>query len=416
MVEFGGWEMPVFYQTGIVTEHLATRKEAGLFDVSHMGRFRLAGRGALGFLQHVLTNNAQALDEGMAQYTIIPNEQGGAVDDAYLYRFVEDEYLLVVNAANREKDWAHFQECLPGFSDVELTDCTSDLVMLALQGPKARDILYPLVESGLLPEPMRNYLGIVNVSGARVMAGRTGYTGEPLCFEMFTEAEQGPKLWDLLAARGACPAGLGARDTLRLEAALPLYGHELGLDPEEREIPILASPLARFAVSFSPLKGDFIGREALVRQHRALGRIIARDYSLKSDLPRMVKPFAMQGRGVGPGRAPVFRDDKAVGWVTSGTTVPRWVFQGEGLDSEITDEHKIRAIGLALIDSDIIEEDIPGDRDSQEENIGGGGALPTCGARRRPTPGPSSMAWNWKPLPPCPAMNRPGAAGCWQRL
>ena len=126
MVEFGGWEMPVFYPTGIVEEHLATRKSAGLFDVSHMGRFIIRGAGALAFLQHVLTNNAEAIDPRItgAQYTLIPNERGGAVDDAYLYRFVKDEYLLVVNAANREKDWAHLQGHLNDFKDVELVDRT----------------------------------------------------------------------------------------------------------------------------------------------------------------------------------------------------------------------------------------------------------------------------------------------------
>ncbi|MFH1243672.1 MAG: glycine cleavage system protein T, partial [Pseudomonadota bacterium] len=134
MAEFGGWEMPIFYPAGIVEEHLATRKKAGLFDVSHMGRFILKGKGALRFLQHVLSNNAEALDIRVtgAQYTIIPNETGGAVDDVYLYRFVEKEYLLVVNAANREKDWNHFQGLIKGFEDVELLDHSQEIAMLSL--------------------------------------------------------------------------------------------------------------------------------------------------------------------------------------------------------------------------------------------------------------------------------------------
>src|SRR5664279_5504321 len=139
MVDFGGWEMPVQYPSGIIAEHLATRGGAGLFDVSHMGRFVVRGPAALDFLQQVLTNNAAALDPLQAQYTIVPTATGGAVDDAYLYRFVESEYLLVVNAANRIKDWAHFHDYLEGSPNVEITDDTGEIAMLALQGRTSRD-------------------------------------------------------------------------------------------------------------------------------------------------------------------------------------------------------------------------------------------------------------------------------------
>ena len=158
MVDFGGWDMPVQYPTGIIAEHLATRSGAGLFDVSHMGRFVLRGPGAVPFFQHALTNNAEALDPLQAQYTIVPTPSGGAVDDAYLYRFVESEYLLVVNASNRVKDWEHFEEHIRGFPDVELTDETGEIAMLALQGKAARDILAGLIVAGSLPEPRRNEL------------------------------------------------------------------------------------------------------------------------------------------------------------------------------------------------------------------------------------------------------------------
>lgn len=142
MVGFGGWEMPVLYPTGIVDEHLSTRKGAGLFDVSHMGRFIVRGPDVIPFLQHVLTNNAEALDSRNrgAQYTLIPNERGGAVDDAYLYRFQPDEFLLVVNAANKEKDWGHLKNLAAGF-DVHLADRTREMAMLSLQGPASRRIL-----------------------------------------------------------------------------------------------------------------------------------------------------------------------------------------------------------------------------------------------------------------------------------
>ena len=359
MVEFGGWEMPVLYPTGIVQEHLATRKGAGLFDVSHMGRFIFRGTGAVKFLQYVLTNNAEALDCKMigAQYTLIPNETGGAVDDAYLYHFTEDEYLLVVNAANRHKDWEYLHPFLKDFDDVELIDRTEEIVMLALQGPMSRNLLGEIIQSGPLPEPMRNAVTTVTISDVNVMVARTGYTGEPLCFELFARQEDGPMLFDQLVAKGATPVGLGARDTLRLEAGLPLYGHELGEDPEGNEIPMMAFPLVKSAVSFSPLKGEFVGRAALVRQFDALAKIIARDYSMIADLPRLIQPIAVAGRGIARAGARVFKGDKHVGYVTSGTMVPMWAIDGEGLASVQTDQQELRSICLAYIDSDIIEEE-----------------------------------------------------------
>jgi glycine cleavage system T protein len=278
MVDFGGWHMPVQYQSGILQEHLATRNQAGLFDVSHMGRFIISGPGALDFLQHVLSNNAAGLEVNESQYTMIPNKNGGAVDDAYLYRFFEDEYLLVVNASNRDKDWQHFQQVLEAFDGVQLTDKTAELAMISLQGPQAKAIMEGIIETGRLPEPMRNQLSTATIRGTQVLIARTGYTGEPLCFELFVTRADAVVLWDLLCERGAVPIGLGARDTLRLEAGLPLYGHELGLDPEGKEIPIFACPLARFAVSLSPLKAEFIGKAALTRQFEAFQKIVCGIY------------------------------------------------------------------------------------------------------------------------------------------
>jgi len=359
MVEFIGWDMPMFYSTGIVKEHLATRKHAGLFDVSHMGRFIIRGSGALKFLQHVLSNNAEALDirEMGAQYTFISNNTGGAVDDAYLYRFVEDEYLLVVNGVNREKDWNHLQALLNDFDNVELTDRTKEIAMLSLQGPKSREILEEIIQSGLLPEPTRNAVSIVTIFGVTVKVARTGYTGEPVCFELFTDTEDGPMLWDRIVEKGATPIGLGARDTLRLEANLPLYGHELGQDPEGKEIPIFACPLAKFAVSLSPLKGQFLGRAALAKQYEAFKKIVFRDYSLIRNLSRVIKPIAVAGRGVAREGARVFKGDKFVGYVTSGTMIPMWSVEGEGLESSQIDRHQLRSICLGYIDSDIVEDE-----------------------------------------------------------
>jgi aminomethyltransferase len=358
LVEFCGWEMPVQYPTGIITEHLQTRRGAGLFDVSHMGRFVISGADALPFLQHVLTNNAAALEAGEAQYTIIPDERGGAIDDAYLYRFFEDDYLLVVNASNRDKDWAHFQQEAAGFADLDLRDVGDDVAMLAVQGPGSRDVLARVLQSGHLPEPMRNELSVVKASDAEVWLARTGYTGEPLCFELFTASGDAERLWGDLVAAGATPVGLGARDTLRLEAGLPLYGHELGVDEDGEEIPVFAIPLARFAVSFSSLKGEFIGRQALARQQAALKRIVKRDYSLAADLPRLVQPVALIERGVARQGSPVMKDGKQVGVVTSGTSVPYWMVEGEGLHSRITDVRGMRSIALAYMDCDVVEDDL----------------------------------------------------------
>ena len=194
---------------------------------------------------------------------------------------------------------------------------------------------------------------------------RTGYTGEPVAFEVFTSAHDGPALWDALTGAGAVPVGLGARDTLRLEAGLPLYGHELGVDPEGREIPIFSCPLATFAVSFSPRKGDFIGRHALERQQKAYARILQRDYSLLDDLPQLTRPVAVTGRGIAREGAAVhaapaderFGDDARLGWVTSGTAVPYWGLEGEGLCSLQTEEHELRSIALASLDSRVLEDD-----------------------------------------------------------
>ena len=386
MVDFAGWEMPVQYSSGIVEEHLATRRHAGAFDVSHMGRFIISGRGAVPFLQHVLSNNCAGLDVGEAQYTIVPTETGGAVDDAYLYRFKRGEYLLVVNASNREKDWAHFQRYLtgeapgPAFGDVRLKDRSEDIVMISLQGPESRAIAARLLEAGALPDPMRNRLSIGRMAGAEVWIGRTGYTGEPVGFELFATRESGLALWDALLATGAAPVGLGARDTLRLEGGLPLYGHELGIDPDGDEIPIFAIQLAKLAVSFSPLKGGYVGREPLSAQQAAYKRIVRRDYSLLGDLPRMVQPVAVEGRGIARDGSEVFRGGhnvaadclapaqaaaltargvpgERIGWVTSGTMVPAWRIEGEGLAQHLVDEKELRPIALALVASDVIAED-----------------------------------------------------------
>ena len=369
MVEFGGWEMPVVYQKGIVEEHLSTRKNGGLFDVSHMGRFLIRGRGAIPFLQYVLTNNALALDPGMAQYTLIPNEEGGAVDDAYLYRVDEEgaseaTYLLVVNAANKEKDWDWLTGLKARFKEVDLKDESDAIGMVALQGPLAKKVLGKILVEGLspLPDPWRNRLRLCVIEGIRipVTVSRTGYTGEPICFELFSPAEKTVLVWEkiLSTGEGIVPVGLGARDTLRLEAGLPLYGHELGVDKEGKEIPILAAPSAKMAVSFSSAKGDFIGKEALRRQLEEMkARADRRPLPPRKDrvLSRVVVPIAVLGQGIARQGYEVYAGEKCVGHVTSGTMVPYWKYPEQGLLSMPSEERGMRPIALAYLDADLEE-------------------------------------------------------------
>lgn len=352
LVDFGGWEMPIQYPNGIVDEHIHTRIKSGIFDVSHMGRFIVSGKEAIAFLQHVLTNNVLALDLLQAQYTMIQNSNGGALDDAYLYRFYEDEFLLVVNAANAEKDWNHLNTEIK-FFDAKIVDRSAEIAMISLQGPDSKTVLKKLTGSENLSEPLKNALGILDYQGAPLLIARTGYTGEPLGFELFAKASQAPEIWEKLLELGAMAIGLGARDTLRLEAGLPLYGHELGLDHDGNEIPIFSCPLAKFAVSFAEVKGDYIGRAALAKQYLGFKKIMERNLSDLSELPRIVRPIAITGRGIARAGCKVFKAGKEVGVITSATMVPYLKAEGYGLDSKITDEKAMRAIGLALIDGDV---------------------------------------------------------------
>jgi len=358
LVDFGGWEMPIQYPDGILKEHMATRQYSGIFDVSHMGRLFFKGTDSLPFLQYVLSNNCMALEVGESQYTLIQNDDGGAIDDAYLYRFKEEEYLLVVNASNREKDLAHLTEIMKRYPDMEMCDKTLDMAMISLQGPTSKSIIEDIISDGsLLPEPARNHLSIVTIQGGEVLLARTGYTGEPIGFELFIENDKACNIWDILIKKGATPIGLGARDTLRLESALPLYGHELGRDHDGHEIPLFASKLSKFAVSFSELKDDFIGKAALLKQQSAFKRITDHDFSNIVDLPRMVMPVAITGKGIGREGHKVFARDKHVGYITSGTSVPYRPATANGLDGEFENTVKRRSIALALIDSDIMAGD-----------------------------------------------------------
>ncbi|HJN18719.1 MAG TPA: glycine cleavage system protein T, partial [Armatimonadota bacterium] len=356
MVEFAGWEMPLHYEIGILQEHLATRKFGGLFDVSHMGRFYVTGAGSVPFLQHVLSNNAESLQPygPHAQYTLIADERGGVIDDAYLYRVDHDEYLLIVNAGNRPADWDHLHHHATDFADVQLEDRTVATAMFACQGPLAGRIVESLIEGGCLPDPIRNRTSTAVLAGADVLIARTGYTGEPVGFELVLDAGRAAAVWSALheagQKSGMLAAGLGARDTLRLEAGLPLHGHELGLDLDDNPIPAFASPLAPIAVSFSPRKGDFIGREALALQFEQAQKLLMGRGEQTEVLPYQVRPLALVGRGVARRGDEVVIGEHRIGAVTSGTMAPYWEFAGEGAGMTITDESTRRCIALACVD------------------------------------------------------------------
>jgi len=343
MVDFAGWEMPVQYRSGIVAEHLATRRNAGLFDVSHMGRFRFRGAGAETALGRVLTNDPAALTPGRAHYTFIANERGGAEDDAYLYRLAADDFLLVVNASNRAHDFDWIGARLEG--DARLEDESEALAMIALQGPQSERMLEALVPPGSLPEDGRNRHAAARFEGENLLVARTGYTGERICFELFAEPGVIERLWTRLAAAGAAPVGLGARDSLRLQAGLPLYGHELGADPEGIEIPIFANALARIGVRRPGGAAQYAGRAALERQREAYERLRRGEAGAAPILPRLVAPVAVPG-GRRPLRAgqKVFHGDDHAGFVTSGTSVPTGLEDPSG-------RPEMRPIGLALVDS-----------------------------------------------------------------
>ncbi|MFW6205635.1 MAG: glycine cleavage system aminomethyltransferase GcvT [Gemmatimonadota bacterium] len=258
MVPFAGYSMPVQYPAGIVKEHQAVRSHAGLFDVSHMGEFEVRGPEALELVQHLLTNDASKLDVGQAQYTVLCQPDGTALDDCLLYRFA-DRYMVVVNAANLEKDRAWFEQHAAGF-DVTFVDRSRALALLALQGPEAPTILASLTETDL------DAIGFYRfaegqVGGADAVISRTGYTGED-GFELYLAADAAVPVWRALldagSGHGLLPAGLGARDSLRLEVGYILYGNDL----DERRTPLEAG--LGWVVKLG--KGHFIGRDAMIRQ------------------------------------------------------------------------------------------------------------------------------------------------------
>ena len=306
MVDFAGWSMPVQYGS-IVDEHHATRRSAGLFDVSHMGRLRFDGPGSAALLDRLLTRKVAGMGTGKIRYSLVCNERGGILDDVLVYHLQEQDgeryHLLVVNASNREKIAAWVKSHLQPSDDVRFSDRTTETAMIAVQGPAALRIVEPIVVANL--SGLGYYTGMeTTICGCPGIVSRTGYTGEDGC-ELIVPANAAQELWEEILVHGrdagAVAAGLGARDTLRLEAAMPLYGHELS-----EEIDPFTAGLA-FAVN---LEGrDFLGRSALVSAKN------------KPDRPVRVG-LELAGRRVPREHYAVIANSNRIGEVTSGTFSP----------------------------------------------------------------------------------------------
>lgn len=300
LVPFAGYLLPVQYQTGVIAEHMAVRKACGLFDVSHMGEITCTGPEALENLNGLLTNDFTDMKEGQARYSPMCNPGGGVVDDLIVYKIRDDSYLIVVNASNKDKDYAWMKAHETG--EARFMDISGEVAQIALQGPKAHEILRKVTKEEELPRKYYTAVFDSHAGGHACMVSKTGYTGED-GYELYVAADAAPAVWELLMEagkeEGLIPCGLGARDTLRLEASMPLYGHELddGITPLEAGL--------GFAVKLD--KEGFIGKEALERQ----GAPARKRVGLK-----------VTGRGIIREREDVYAGEKRVGQTTSGTHCP----------------------------------------------------------------------------------------------
>ena len=300
IVPFAGYLLPVQYPTGVITEHMAVREKAGLFDVSHMGEIVLSGPDALNNVQMLLTNNFDDMEDGQVRYSPMCNDKGGVVDDLIVYRIRSDCYMMVVNAANHDKDAAWISSHLTG--DVQFEDYSDRIAQVALQGPQSEAILEKVCAKENIPPKYYTYTKDVEVAGCRSIVSRTGYTGED-GFEVYCAKEDAVKVWNALLEagkeNGLIPCGLGARDTLRLEAGMPLYGHEMNdeITPKQTGLGIFVKMD----------KQDFIGKKAM----EEMGTPTVKRCGLK-----------ITGRGIARENCPVYVGDRQIGHTTSGTHCP----------------------------------------------------------------------------------------------
>lgn len=306
MVDFGGWDMPVQYTAGVIAEHMATRTACGLFDVSHMGEIWVEGPGAIAFVDRLTTNDVSRLIDGQAHYSALTNDRGGVVDDLLVYRFASDRLLLVVNAGTTDKDWEWIYSHRSDSDDVKLSNASSEYCQIAVQGPDALNYVRSLTSTDL--DAIKYYHFVEGqVDGVEAIISRTGYTGED-GFEIYAAPEKAQQLWDRILETGnygsdggILPCGLAARNTLRLESGMSLYGHELDDDITPLE--------AGLGWIVKLQKGDFIGSEALARQKAA-------------GLTKKLVGFEMTEPGIARDGCEVYIDDKKVGVVTSGSPAP----------------------------------------------------------------------------------------------
>jgi len=300
MIDFGGWEMPVHYSS-IIKEHKAVRQSAGLFDVSHMGEVKVSGKDALANLQKILSNNIEKLNIGQATYTVMCNSDGGIKDDFLVYRIAEKEYLLIVNASNIEKDYNWIKENLKG--EVSAENLSEDYGLLALQGPKSEEILEKITDIDLSNIKYFRFADD-KVGGIKTLISRTGYTGEK-GFELYCDSDDVEDLWNAIVDVGddfkLKPAGLGARNTLRLEKKLCLYGNDI----DENTNPLEAG--LGFAVDLD--KDDFIGKEKILEVKN-------------KGIDKKLIGFKLVGRGIPRHGYDITKDEKKIGRVTSGSFSP----------------------------------------------------------------------------------------------
>ena len=330
IVPFAGYLLPVQYPTGVIKEHLAVRNACGLFDVSHMGEIIFKGETALASLNHMLTNDFTNMRVGKVRYSVMCNENGGCVDDLIVYKFAQDYYFVVVNASNRHKDFEFMKAHV--LEGTEIEDISDSLAQVALQGPKAFDIISKLLDQDSIPLKYYTAIEKVNLAGMECMISYTGYTGEA-GYEIYTAKENAEKLWRILREAGEefglIPCGLGARDTLRLEAGMPLYGHEM-----DDEISPLETNL-NFGVKMS--KEEFVGKDALIERGE----------------PKITRVgLEVIERGILREHQDVYVDGEKIGHTTSGTMCP----------------YINKAVAMALIDRNyaelntVVEVDVRGRR------------------------------------------------------
>lgn len=301
MVDFAGYELPIQYPQGIITEHHAVRNEVGLFDVSHMARLWLTGPDATEFLNYLITNDVSTMKMSQMKYTLLCNPQGGIIDDILVYKFSDEKYLIVGNAANHQKVSEWIQSHLTG--QVSFKDSTHETGLIALQGPKAESVLRPLMDVTQLPQKYYTFNENVMIDNRIYTVSRNGYTGED-GFEIMGSPDNIVHLASQLYEAGVAPCGLGARDTLRLEAGMPLYGQEMSEDINPYEVGL------GFFVKLN--KDDFIGKEALKNKPLSQSRV-----GLK-----------MIDRGIARLGSEVYLDDQKIGVVTSGTQLPTVGYAG----------------------------------------------------------------------------------------